>query len=784
MCDAQPEAGSPKKEMLSETKNGQPEALDAERILSDISALEESSMEEESTMGSTMFSGTSTTTGFTQMSASDDSAFYSKTSSTMQSVAAISASDPERSELESIHVRKSSADNKVCFDFIFEKIEQLACTMDDESETVKDVLDEVLEYFVEVFSAEEIKKRNSEWRKSFESFLKQVDHIARLIPKEEGSENDEDMLDHVCQYLENAVSPRDVEDHRLIDQAFDQLESMLCGDPLPSKHAITKEQKDPERFNAPLFKISEEGSFVSETSSRVKAARRQARQTNIRKEITRRSDMRKLRGNIHSFLTTRDVVKKVSECRDSVHEAIESAGEQFKTTGVQLGTILEHSEMDQLWDMITTGTMLDIWDSEPLTPRRSATGAPSPRQPTNPTENVKETRDSSETTQSALHRIAEDPEESESQGRAQPERDFVLLDPPEDHSTVDSYPQKKYLQMQGKITDAGRWTPYSTGTEKTCDETISADSATFDGLLMIEEVAHSESVPGNSSAESGQRFNHTAEPSGRIFSRSIAVDVDKDPAAAASSTVPTVEFFSVDEDATQPCDDGASQLTIDLQATTSSTAVPTTEFFSVDEEATQACDDGTFQLTFDLHATTSESELSIEDMPSIPYIQTAESSILVEEAFPLEVEAALVEDGQSVGSVRSKLHKRATKNRYLYDDAPDDELHRPGRKQIVSEPRYPKASSVSLAMIPSGSIFSAIAEMFGNSASWYDSKYGVAMRFVLLVVYIGMSMATSTSSTLRAHIIKRRQQLSDKMSGKSDREGNQELCTVPSILQE
>lgn len=806
--------------------------------------------DEKETLDTTIHTSTTNVTSTTYTSVSsttnlslfdEDSAFLTRNTGEDNDI----SQDGIKDGLDSTHYRPD-AGSKDCLDFVFEKIEQVACTMDGEKETIKDILDDVFEYFEEIICGEEARERNAAFRESFESFLQGIDHLASLVPKDSKTKDNKskDLLDVICQHFEKSkCQDSDTKtsmlnrlvNKGLIDEIFEHIEGGLCnhqrkehtGSGIQEKKVRTllsdsEESQENERLNQPLFKISEEGSIVSETSSRASVMQRAARRERIRKELALRNNLRKLRGSIHGHVSTRDVVKKVTECRDTVHEAFGSAGAHLTTAGAQLSTIFEQADMEKFWEVLVLGHAVNAspTNKSDASSQAEALTSSSPSNEVEAGIYITQDQDSALECREAYHTQSDSIRDSEnvankchhdevvsnsssSDSYATSQRSEKDWNPPQDKQSESCDAGILKYELKTKMNEVGRWTPNSAATEQTYDETLSETSSAENGntdvslqkgsldstrlermemLVCLSSPDTRHNRQSDSRRTSG-RFNRTlsldgapsqdsssesstVDPSGRKFSRTLSLDH-----ILASTTkavperyvsIPTSQFRLT------PSLDGCSTI---------GSMEP--EGAKLRAQSVRAVRTTAQEPEFD--ANSLDSDYSIEEMPSIPYIQTAQSSILVEETTPLEVEAAIVEDsdsypnsrslpqsdGQSVssGSVFSAARIRTVRARTTADDAPDDELHLPGRRLHPTGGNLPKASNASLSMIPRGNLFTSIADMFKSNkgARWYENKYNLAFKVIMLMIYVGMSVASSGNSSFKEHIEKRKRQLKEKM---------------------
>lgn len=284
--------------------------------------------------------------------------------------------DSLHSRLDSTHFRRDEH-NEDYIDFLFEKIESVACEMDGQPETVRDILDEAFEFLEDATCGKMARQRHAAFRESFEQFLQQIDRIAALAPNEDsltGSDENKDLLDILCQHFEKASCNKNHSNANVFVGGLFSKELLVevleyfnsCTSRKSSKQGLKSSvhsllsvseasSEGIERFKEPLFKISEEFSFVSSEQSHRVTAKKVANRSRLRNELTRRNNFRRLRSNIHGHVSKKHVVKKVAECRDTVNEAFGSAGEHLSEAMAQLATIFENMEMDKLWESFVLG---------------------------------------------------------------------------------------------------------------------------------------------------------------------------------------------------------------------------------------------------------------------------------------------------------------------------------------------------------------------------------------------------------------------------------------------
>ncbi len=452
--------------------------------------------------------------------------------------------DSLHSRLGSTHFRRDER-NEDYIDFLFEKIESVACEMDGRPETVKDILDEAFEFLEDVACGKMARKRHSTFRASFEQFLQQIDRLAALAPKEDvRSDPDEnkDLLDVLCHHFEKAACDKDSSNANFF--GADLFSKELVVDVLayvnactakkttttttnvkPSVHSLLSvseaSSEGIERFKDSLFKISEESSFVSSDQS-LRSGRKKVEDRNSqRDEFMRRNNLRRLRGNIHGRVSKKNIVKKVSECRDTMHEAFGSAGEQISMVGARLVTIFESIEMEKLWETFVLGlafsstsnneersdetdTTFHLAPSEDPSMEHITT-EPEKQEP--PHQNLTlemstRSRDVIEPRAVDVHDTCMIMHDSKHCKDLRDDRDVILATSSEETyasgcgsgrsgSSSRRFQQVEDMrkikkQFKSKMSEFGRLTPDSAMTEPTCDETISVVSD-----MENEHVVHS-----------------------------------------------------------------------------------------------------------------------------------------------------------------------------------------------------------------------------------------------------------------------------------------------------
>lgn len=295
--------------------------------------------------------------------------------------------------LESTHFRRDERSEDF-IDYLFEKIELVACEMDGEKETLRDILDDTFEFLEDISCGRTAKRRNAKIRASFERFLQSFDKLAAIYPKSDGNKDDKDnsvsrkdLLDLLCDQLERSQCKNHTSNMVSgIAEYFSQCSASTshtttavansakeiatattsaCNHNVDSLMSISEDTGElgHPQLREPLERISEEDTLHSESSrTRTMSTHPYMMQSilscravppppspqRIREECHRRNSLRRMRGNIHVNVSPTTVATKVEEVKESVEDAFEAA-----TDG--LATIFENFEMG-IWDMLVLGT--------------------------------------------------------------------------------------------------------------------------------------------------------------------------------------------------------------------------------------------------------------------------------------------------------------------------------------------------------------------------------------------------------------------------------------------
>lgn len=475
--------------------------------------------------------------------------------------------------LNSTHFRRDEKNEDV-LDFVFERIEHLACTMDDEPETIKDILDEVFEYLEDVACGEIAKERSALLKDSFERFLEGIDQLASLVPKEDCRKTGkaEDLLDIVCQHIEKSGCKSGMSgfllghlfDKDLMDDVFAHIEtgtgckrkkkskkkrSISSNNPSSSSEVLgnllseASSNEEMERINQSLFKISEELSQSSDHLPTRSASAVKADRLLNQTELSRRNSLRKLRGNIHGNISTGDVLKKAMEYRDTMQETVLQAK-------AKLEALIEKIEFEKLWDLMVLGAVHDDNDDIAIADLESLSVGQSHgfiSAPTSETENLVVYRSSFDVVASnrqeqgkdlSLHTTFNgllgshklDPEE-ERDGIAETTENQSGHSPTPHNPTKSLRDRRTASNFDHKEKEIGRMTPDSTKTEQTCDETLSVNSsvdvvnpitdiAGMNGVGSLQYVEILESGSGQQE-ERAKKFNRTLSLDGVLRSESV-----------------------------------------------------------------------------------------------------------------------------------------------------------------------------------------------------------------------------------------------------------------------
>ena len=832
------------------------------------------------------------------------------------------------SRLNSSHFRRDERSEDY-IDFLFEKIEAIACEMDGEPETIRDILDDVFEFLEDSSCGKTSRGRKAFFRRSFESFLQKIDRLAALAPKEMSIEDEnqssKDLLDILCHHFEKIWGGNSEKSNSLFGQLFNKElmsdiaeyfqvfagqreESKKTGSrvgapaDLPTLLSESDDSCDSTHHkDAPLAKISEEGSLSSDQcSSKKTTPPKKVDEVRLRSELVRRHDFRRLRGNIHGHVSSKAVVEKVVECCDSVNEAFESAGEQISSAGYQLSTIFEGVELEKLWETFTLGAstghsnasqnqtvpsvempkiesdeLHNIFDGEmkmiePDPQRASATLATEPtelEQPKLP-EAIERSLDSD---QEGVSLSISDKQPSD----VSPEYEVVEATSSEDtfasgcgsrrSGTSNSCSSSKRFQqvnemrkfeirLKNKIGDAGRLTPNSNATEQTCDETISvkteyendnsgrnlkltdSNSSRIGKMEMLVYLSMQEStrkarttpeMPAEKSVHLPPEYTRaksldavvskeSPEHSEHVVSQTISLD-DLSPSWMIPSFPPRLEeapddvFLAPSKFNRTSSFDGKAPV---LPETVS----------SVELDAPLGRASNRSNRSLFVQDSGSISAYSVDEMPSIPYIPTAESEDGEEEMLAMKEQRCLVhmetsdseggkrdlramkehaclvltdsshessaggsdsflsaedDENQSMrsrSSTRSRLQRaRAMESCAALEDSPDDEVHRVdlSRAKVPATLRgdpqpLPKASSVSVDMIPAGqSWIGMIKALFIGSTTtggkWIGNQ---ALKVLMLLLYVSVSIASPANDTVKERIAERRRRLDEKIMQK------------------
>lgn len=753
---------------------------------------------------------------------------------------------PTDSYLESLHTRLESThfrrdEKKEDFiDYLFEKIELLVCEMDGEQETIRDILDDTFEFLEDMTCGRTARRRNASIRASFERFLQSFDKLAAIYPQKargRNAINKADLLDVLVDHFEKVNCMGKVSD--LVGEVEEYLAPITdatkaatrvvanaarnaattCSDAKDDTFSFMSISEETgelpmAHFTQRLPRISEEYSLTS-WSSRSRSLRqlphRQPKLSmqQVRQELNRRNNFKRMRGNIHVHLSKKSVLNKMLEAKETVEDVFEAAGDQ-------LATIFENMEMG-IWDMMVMGAIANTDENShhEVAMSRSLdflmSGSSEEESETNISQSSTKASSSKpmprvvSTSQSSVIDSTELDEKSNVSVNVEEQNDPAWIHATSSEDTYASGcgagskgPTAKRFQMVDHMKKVrskaatGRWTPDSNVTGSTCDETVSSEergspaehrhrelcSVPSDSVRLerMEMMAYMSIHERSSAIESSESHTH----SGRSYP---ALSLD---ACARESTAST-EFSSrsIPRSAQTPSE-RTSGLSARLEErpgeiSFASCMLDDTPPRSIDEGKDPDLGKASNRSNRSVLVSSDDVTLMlIEQVDSIPFLSTATDASFVTALQSMDLsEPEPVNVANKSSSYKSQLLKNWSDQSLLsaLEDYPDDELHRTGGRKDDDRPSsspssfFNKNPSVSTSVVPvDDTMSSSLAHLMNLflhgtkvGSGWVGKQ---AMNAMVMVLFVSASTAMAANGALKAKFQERRRQFDENMTAR------------------